>query len=578
MFKRISNILLIIVLLAANTPSGFVYAQQSLSITEQQSFVEKIKEWRQTNSIKILDDEHQPKCGLSLAFEILHAYPNMSLNYQKTISQLLEPPYRQTNKSLGFFTVYYDTIGYHVPSLLTPSTPPRRMLSDTNYVKNHSDSMRVITEYVDSTLHIFNSVWKSFVDVMGYMRPPFESGYDKYNIVLTELGGGLYGQTVPNGNPINPGEFPPRYSSYIEIDNDFIAVYPSSRGLPGLRVTAAHEFHHAIQLGSYGYREADRYFYEITSTWMEDVLYNGVNDYYQYIKNSSGAPRGHFAEPNKSFLATDGLIEYSRAIWGKFVEEKYSASIMRRAWEGMRSFNSIKSLDNALIEVNSTLRIAFVEFAKWNYFTAGRSLSGKYYSEASGYPLIKERAEIEMTGTSRTYNDSTETFSSIYLSVLFNETPVQIITTNINQDAAEAGNKDNKKYSLLLRTSQLDGYRELVSGLFAKINVGDPQNWTFTSVGQAPVISSLTVYPNPYVIDGGGKIHIELPPAGAKLYIYSSDMSLVFSKDFPSDDKEQTIQWDAKDDNGIRITSGIYFYVAVSNNKEYVGKIAVVRK
>lgn len=577
MIKIISNILSIIVLLVTNTSSGFVHAQQLLSNTEQESFVDKIKEWRLTNSITMSGEEQQPKCGLGLTFEILQNYSTMSLNLRQKLSDLLLQPYRQTSRSLGNFTVHYDTTGYHTPSLLTSATTPRRMLSDTDYVKNYADSMRVISEYVDSTLRIFNYVWSSFVNEMGYSPPPFETGNSKYNIVLTEFGGGLYGQTVPDVNPINPGENPPRYSSYIEIDNDFIAVYPSSRGLPGLRVTAAHEFHHAIQLGSYGYREADRYFYEITSTWMEDVLYNDINDYYQYIKYSNNQPRGHFAQPNSSFILIDGLIEYSRAIWGKFVEEKYSASVIRRAWEGMRSFNSIKSLDNALIEVNSTLRIAFVEFAKWNYFTANRSQSGKYYSEASSYPLIKERADIEMIGSSRTYIDSTATFSSIYLPVIYNEMPVPIIVTNLNQDAAEAGNKDNKKYTLILRTSQLDGYRELVPGLFAKINVDDRHNWTFFAVEQTPV-ATLTVYPNPYIIDGGGKLNIGLPPAGAKLYIYSSDMSLVFSKDFPSDEKEQTIQWDGTDLSGIKISSGIYIYVVVLNNKEYVGKIAVVRK
>jgi len=80
---------------------------------------------------------------------------------------------------------------------------------------------------------------------------------------------------------ISGTQIPERWTSDIDIDNDFIGSKYNAKGIQALRVTAAHEFHHAIQYG-YGWW-GERYPYELTSTWMEDVVYTDVNDYYQYL-------------------------------------------------------------------------------------------------------------------------------------------------------------------------------------------------------------------------------------------------------------------------------------------------------
>jgi len=54
----------------------------------------------------------------------------------------------------------------------------------------------------------------------------------------------MYGQTTSENNVGLS-----RWTSYIEIDNDFIGFY--TIGINAARVTAAHEFHHAIQMGNY---------------------------------------------------------------------------------------------------------------------------------------------------------------------------------------------------------------------------------------------------------------------------------------------------------------------------------------
>ena len=90
---------------------------------------------------------------------------------------------------------------------------------------------------------------------------------------------------------------------------------------------------HAIQIGRYSYWYNDVYFYELSATWMEDVAYTEVNDYYNYLN----ASWGHFRNPHREFNSGSDLIMYSRGIWGQFIEKEFTIAMMRRTWEYTRS-------------------------------------------------------------------------------------------------------------------------------------------------------------------------------------------------------------------------------------------------
>ncbi len=519
-----------------------------------------------------------PKCALGTIFEILENFSEMSDVNKSEILTILKSPSRQRSKISGVFKIYFDTSGINTPSLLTTSN--KRVLDDTSQVRNREDSTRIIMAYVDSTADIFNYVYNQIVNQMGYISPPFESGNFHYNVFITELGNDLYGQTIPNPNPIDPNENPLRYTSYVEIDNDYKDIYSSSRGLPGLRVTAAHEFHHVVQLGSYGFRNNDRYFYEITSTWIEDVIYDGVNDYYQYIKTLSGIPRGHFADPDASFIKSDGFIEYSRAIWGKYLENKFSKNIIKRIWELMRNSGNITATNNALFEVNYNFQQSFIDFSKWNYFTGSRSITGNYYPEASKYPLIEEKQSIELIGNSRDYSNNLETVSSLYLPLLFRGNQITSIISNLNITAASAGNIVNYPFIVNFTTFGDGTAKEIHAGLFAKFTVPDVTNWTISTI-VGDVTDVIKVFPNPYISEDQGMIQFQLPQIrnnNAHLSIYTSDMAEIFSKKFILSTFEPKIVWDVKDNNGNIPGSGIYFFTLQIDGKEHVGKFAIIRK
>ena len=68
-------------------------------------------------------------------------------------------------------------------------------------------------------------------------------------------------------------------SAYCVVDNNFTAAQffqGTYAPLENLQVTAAHEFFHAVQ---FAYDAVDdQWFMESTATWMEDEIYDDVND------------------------------------------------------------------------------------------------------------------------------------------------------------------------------------------------------------------------------------------------------------------------------------------------------------
>ncbi len=87
-------------------------------------------------------------------------------------------------------------------------------------------------------------------------------------------------------------------------------------------MTFAHEYNHILQFGYDAYQDA--WFAESTAVWMEDQVYNGINDYLRYVRR--------WVKRYDTPLTANSIKEYGSAVWNKWLAHRYGRAIVRAAW------------------------------------------------------------------------------------------------------------------------------------------------------------------------------------------------------------------------------------------------------
>lgn len=317
------------------------------------------------------------KCGLglSMALQALRDEIDPAL-----LARLLDRPDAQTYINTEHFRIHYDTTGGDAP-------PP----IDINPANG-------IPDYVDSTALIFEHVWTHEIDSLNYasILPDGEpvsdggqGGDSRYDVYLSNLGQLYFGITweetlQPNGRT---------YSSYMQVENDFAefgAYGYADNPMAAMKVTAAHEFFHALHysIDAFEYTEGRAWWYEVSSVWMEDVVFDEVNDYRFYLKYFFNYPWLGLETYSLNLGDIPRVLHpYASCVWARYLNERFNdRDIIRRIWEicgAVPGYNVLSATDQVLNDSGYTFEQAFSEFLTWNYFTANRADTVNKYSEAN---------------------------------------------------------------------------------------------------------------------------------------------------------------------------------------------------
>jgi hypothetical protein len=162
------------------------------------------------------------------------------------------------------------------------STRDAPSLRDRN-PKNH------VPDWIDKVKSVMKLVWNKEVNAFKYGAPMGDANSGshhggnpnkKIDIFIQDVGGqGLYGYCTSDDPRIQTQN---NISAYCVFDDDFSKKqFPGIHGVNALKVTAAHEFNHAIQFKYDAFE--DLWFLEATAVNMEADVYPGIHDNYQYF-------------------------------------------------------------------------------------------------------------------------------------------------------------------------------------------------------------------------------------------------------------------------------------------------------
>ena len=609
--------------------------EQKLSQAYEYQVLERVKD---IFSVKAPQgtSEH-PLCGTPIFVELNH---NRS-RFSAKIAALLEPFISRPGFG-GDQEYTYDTRGGNIK--LHYAKTGADAVFQANVDVNPLDG---VPDYVNLCADIFDLVWAKEVDSMGYNPPPSDYWYQpnggdgKLDVYLKLIEGNIYGYTEPESSSAAK---PSSYTSYIVVQNDYTnKCYHHDDPIDCLRVTAAHEFFHTIQFGydaaEFEYIEhadtiiSKQYWMEMSAVWMEDQVYDGVNDYLNYLPFYFGHPDWSLKTFGRSGDGT--LFPYGACVWPIYLSEKFGVGIIKDIWYQcglVAGPNVISCLndhdcsggnsatDIALKARGSTFEDAFREFTVWNYFTGDRARTQIFYSEGDLFPKVRVDSSYDYhtdypvnspsgqyhpygLGSNYIIFKPEEKQGGMSLSFLPSnpnyafEVSVMGYNKDVNEPVIDTVQINHQTGEVDAAVYNWTSFNEIILIPAATSRNGDSYftysysaDYDSSFHGEQPFPQKDWIgqnFPNPFVIKGGAdstffpfnlssRSDVEIlifAISGELIWRYKENDKIIGSYT----ERNKCPAWDGKNENGEYVTSGIYLYQVKTKNSSVIKKIAVVR-
>lgn len=279
--------------------------------------------------------------------------------------------------------------------------------NDANAPTGSDGDPATIPSWVSTTLSTVDSVYTTETRTLGYRAPLTDvsaadnGGDGRLDVYLADVSGaGLFGYCVPD----DPAQDTNRsVSGYCVLDNDFASAQYGTAHTPlqNLQVTAAHEIFHTVQF-AYDWTE-DLWLMEGTAAWIEDELFDGVDDNRRYLAVSPLA-----ASDLPLDFSSDQWAGYGSWAFWRFLSEwmaprgaSEDQTVIRQVWEAAAgSTYSTAALGRVLAARGTSLAEALTVFGIWN------RNPGQFYTEGRAYhatPLLARRTFTRGSRSLRTH-------------------------------------------------------------------------------------------------------------------------------------------------------------------------------
>lgn len=315
--------------------------------------------------------------------------------------------------STRFFDQNQDiTLGNNRSCAERPSLDNTLISPSGNFLIHYNDYYEGIIDFANEVATAADSSQRYTVDIMNFRNHIPDSDM-LYDIYIKQLPNGSYGWNCPDGND---------GASWVVIDDDYIGANYSTSGLDAMKISIAHEYFHAIQRAYVPVPGQNSFFYELSSIWIEDLIYPDINDYIFFSQYGDD----YFSNPERNMNSYNG---YGLGLYGHYLNEIYDNQIMQRIWEeysfisqndnldNESVFDAIDSvLDNGVFNYNSTFVDTWLDFNSRNLFNGIQNSEFHYYSDQFFFnPISTNPVQIDtIQSISRTLNNRSVKINSFY--------------------------------------------------------------------------------------------------------------------------------------------------------------------
>jgi hypothetical protein len=312
-------------------------------------------------------------------------------------------------------------------------------------------------------------------------------------------------------------------------------------------------------------------------------VFPDVKDYYQYLNT-------YFNSTNVPFWMHRG---YDMAIWGIFLEQKFSASIFKTILDNSKQYSPMQAIDISLQQYNSSFSKEFAEFSNWVFFTGYRAQDNAYFKDAKNYPIVFGNSirRIQYNLPVTNFNTSLRSYSTQYYEFAKESDTINIISVHANDEEAFEQNGYYYSLSRFQVAPEINDSRtiSLMDDLQLLCDTEFPTDWkNFYLINHqyyGTINDDIKAFPNPLYLSnmGTGRMSFNVPAKTgdeAELFVFSSDLRLIYQNKqaVKSVFMKPGIEWNCVDLDNKIISSGIYFYVIKTNGKEWKNKFAVIKK
>ena len=335
---------------------------QSGTISYEESLLQKFHvifdESKLAGKYQVTND-NPVKCGTALIKEYRDNINDLSEETKNIVEGYLNKSKADNVSAMSAYISPYEKFE------ITYST------TGTDAVPSADNNSNSVPDYVERIADYFDHSWRVLIDTLGFKPVPLSTG-EYYQISFENMG--AYGYATVTGG--NAGTRIVMHNTYVGFPpNDD----PEGNVWGAAKVTAVHEFKHAIQFLYNNWGEPS-WFIEADATWSEDIGFDIVNDYYNYLSASQ------IRQPGRALSQGDG---YEDNLYFHFFTEKYGINTNREIWERREQFseNVYSSVDNMLSDYGASFDEAFAEYFVWLYNTGNKynpELPG--FGEAQQYP------------------------------------------------------------------------------------------------------------------------------------------------------------------------------------------------